>query len=554
MAFIVKKKVHGKEYYYLNETKRENGKVKSKCLAYFGKDKKEAEKKAKEILSKRDKGKGSEEPIHKKKTLKLISKKISIEDLAIFCKRRGFVYSSGEVYGGFAGFWDFGHLGTELKNNIKKEWWGDHVYQREDMIGIDGAIITHPKVWKASGHVDSFSDVFVVCKKCKKPSKVDRVELGKVKCECGGEYDVESAKDFKLMFEIDVGQGVKSYLRPETAQLMFTNFKFIYDNARMKLPFGIAQIGKAFRNEIAPRDFLFRSREFDQMEIEYFIKESMACPYKIPEVSVLIYSAKDQEQGKEPVKMKIKEALAKKIIKLDWHAYWLGNEFLWFKNLGANPGKFRLRQHGKEELAHYSSDCWDLEYEFPFGWKELEGVADRGVYDLSQHEKISGKDFKIFDEESKQKILAKVVAEPSLGVERAFLVFLLDSYFYDEGRGNIVLKLNPKLAPIKAAIFPIVKKPVYEKLSDTVFKDLSKEWNVVYDKSGSIGRRYARNDEIGTPFCITIDEDSLKNKDVTIRERDTTQQIRVKVSELREILRCLIEGKIRFERAGKPVS
>ena len=547
MAFIVKKIINGNEYYYLNENKRVDGKVKTKTLAYLGKSKKDAEVKAKEIL-----GKVSESPKNKINFRKVEKKDISIEELATFCKRRGFIYQSGEIYGGLAGFWDFGPLGSELKNNLKREWWKYHVYGRDDIVGIDGSIITHPKVWEASGHVGSFSDVFVVCKKCKKAGKVDRNELGKVKCDhCGGDYDEKTAKDFELMFKTIVGESEKVYLRPETAQLIFTNFKSVYENSRMKLPFGIAQIGKSFRNEIAPRDFLFRSREFEQMEIEYFIKPGQNCPYEIPSTEVLIYSSDLQEKKKDPVKMKIKDALSKKIIKKDWHAYWLAMELNWFKNLGADLNKFRIRQHLKDEKSHYATDTWDLEYKFPFGWKELEGIADRGDYDLSKHEEFSKKELSVFDEETKKKILPHVVCEPSLGVERAFLVFMFDSYYHDSERNNIILKINPKLAPVKAAVFPIIKKPEFEKFAKKVLKNLQKEWNVVYDKSGSIGRRYSRNDEIGTPFCITIDGNSIKNRDVTIRERDSSQQVRVKTSKLREVLRNLIDGEIDFNKVGK---
>jgi len=546
MVFIVKKKINGKEYYYLNENKRVDGKVKTKTLAYLGKTKEDAEKKMKKFLQELEKPEKREV-----KKVKLIHKEISIEELASFCKRKGFTYPSAEIYGGAAGFWDFGHLGSELKNNIKKNWWKFHVRQREDIVGIDGSIITNPKVWEASGHVDSFSDLFVVCKKCKKPGKVDKNELGKVKCpNCGGDFEEKTAKEFKLMFEINVGESGKSYLRPETAQLIFTNFRQVQENARMKLPFGIAQIGKAFRNEIAPRDFLFRCREFEQMEIEYFTKLEQKCPYKIPNIDVLVYSEEHQKKNKEMEKMKIKNAFEKGIIKKDWHAYWLATELQWFFNLGANSNNFRIRQHEKEELSHYSLDTWDLEYKFPFGWKELQGIADRSNYDLSQHEKFSKKDLKLFDEESKQKILPHVVCEPSLGVERALLVFLFDAYNINKD-GNIVLKLNPKLSPIKAAVFPIVKKPEFEKFARKIFDDLKEEWNVIYDGSGSIGRRYARNDEIGTPFCITIDDESLKRKDVTIRYRDTTKQIRIKISNLKNILRDLIEGKIKFNNVGK---
>ncbi len=549
MAFVVKKVIYGKEYYYLNENKRVDGKVKTKTLAYLGKTRKDAEKKAKQILEQ-----NVGEKKKKKPPVQLIKSEISIEDMAVFCKRKGFVYQSGDIYGGLAGFWDFGYLGVELKSNLEHEWWKSHVSQREDIVGIDGSIITNPKVWEASGHVENFNDIAVVCKKCKKATKLDKSELGKVKCECGGEY--ENKGEFNQLFESNVGplNSQKIYLRPETAQLMFTNFKFVYDNARMKLPFGIAQVGKAFRNEIAPRDFLFRCREFNQMEVEYFINSNEDCSYKIPEVVILIYSAEAQEKNKEPLKMKISEALKKKIIKKDWHAYWLAIEFLWFKNLGADPDKFRIRQHTKEELAHYSSDCWDLEYNFPFGWKELEGIADRGDYDLSQHEKVSKKDLKIFDEKSKSKILPFVVAEPSLGLERSFLVFLFDAFYKNKEAGNVVLRLHPKLSPIKAAIFPIVKQPKFEKIAEEIVNDLKKEFVIVYDKSGSIGRRYARNDEVGTPFCITVDGDSIKNKDVTIRDRDTTKQIRVKNSDLKEVLRKLINKEIEFERAGKLIS
>ena len=316
MAFIVKKKIHGNEYYYLNENKRVEGKVKTRTIAYLGKTKKKAEKKAREILKKGSSSTHPPEKVEdKKEKTEMIKQDISIEDMTIFCKRKGFVYSSGDIYGGLSGFWDFGHLGVELKNNIKKEWWKFHVQQREDIVGIDGSIITNPKVWEASGHVDSFSDVFVICKKCKKAGKVDRSELGKVKCEnCGGEYDIKSAKDFKLMFETNVGQEDKSYLRPETAQLIFTNFKYVHDNARMKLPFGIAQIGKSFRNEIAPRDFLFRTREFEQMEMQYFIDPEKInnCKYydKIKNKKIKIFDANEGEEI-----LSIGEMKDKKIIK-----------------------------------------------------------------------------------------------------------------------------------------------------------------------------------------------------------------------------------------------
>lgn len=536
MAFVIKKKISGKEYYYLNETRRVNGKVVSKCISYLGKDKKEAEKKAKKILKERI-GVSKMESVNEKNT-NLVHKSISVEELNSFCKRKGFVYPSGEIYGGFAGFWDFGPLGVEFKNNLKGSWW-KYFVGREDIVGIDGSIITHPKIWKASGHVDSFSDVFVVCKKCKKPGKVDRAELGKKRCEnCGGEYDNENAKDFKLMFEMSVGADSKSYLRPETAQLIFADFKSVQDNARMKLPFGIAQIGKAFRNEIAPRDFLFRSREFEQMEMQFFIDsdklDDCGSYDKISKVKINIKNA----EGKEEV-LSIEEMFSKNIFKNKWHAYWLVYSYNWFIGLGIKKENLRLREHEKAELAHYANAAVDIEFNFPSGWREIFGSHDRGTFDLGEHEKFSSKDMKIYDEETKRKVLPYVI-ESSFGVERAFMAFMFDSY--SEREGNVILSLNPRLSPVKAAIFPIVKGDEYEEISKGIFEDLRVEWNIIYDKSGSIGRRYARNDEIGTPMCITIDEQTLKDNSVTIRDRDTTEQVRVKIKELHETVRKVVNG------------
>jgi len=481
--------------------------------------------------------------------------KISIQDMTIFCKKKGFVYPNSEIYGGIAGFWDFGSLGTELKNNIKNEWWRYHVQSREDIVGIDGSIITHPKVWEASGHVSSFVDTAVVCRKCGNKSKLDKHELGKVKCEkCGGEF--ENKGEFNPMFTTQVGpikgDSVKTYLRPETAQLMFIDFKFVIENARLKLPFGIAQIGKAFRNEISPRDFLFRCREFDQMEIEYFThpKDVNSCPFlkDVLGYELLVYSSDMQNKNRKPKLMKVKDALDKKIIKTKWHAYWLTVEHKWFVELGANPEKLRVRQHIEEEKSHYALDTWDLEYEFPFGWKELQGIANRTDFDLKQHMKFSGQDLSIYDEKTKKKVIPYVVAEPSLGVERTFLVFMFDAYNNDKKRGNIVLKLHPKLAPVKAGVFPLVNK-----LNDDakkVYDTLKSDFVCQFDTSGSVGRRYARADEVGIPFCVTFDFDSLKDKQTTIRSRDTTKQIRVEIKDLKDILRKLLEGE-KLESFGK---
>jgi glycyl-tRNA synthetase len=468
---------------------------------------------------------------------------MTIEDMAIFCKRKGFVYPSAEIYGGIAGFWDFGPLGVELKNNIKHEWWRFHVQARDDMAGIDGSIITHPKVWEASGHVANFSDVYVLCKKCKKPNKIDKNEMKTAKCDCSGEYQILG--DLNLMFKINVGpvEGNVSYLRPETAQLIFADFKLVADNARMQLPFGIAQIGKAFRNEISPRDFIFRSREFEQMEIEYFIhpKDMNNCPYinEVLDHEMYILSEDLQLKGKDAHKMTIKKALHETIIKTEWHAYWLATEHKWFISLGANPDNFRIRQHHQAELSHYALDTWDLQYKFPFGWNELQGMANRTDYDLQQHIKFSKTDLSLFDEKSKSRIVPHVVAEPSQGVERAMLVFMFDAYTFDQGRNNVVLKLHPRLAPIKVGVFPLVNK--LDADARKVYDLLKHDLYCYYDTGGSIGRRYARQDEIGTPVCVTIDFQTQSDNTVTLRDRDTTKQVRVKIEKLKDELRKIIE-------------
>lgn len=484
---------------------------------------------------------------------------ITIDELATFCKRKGFVYPSGEIYGGLAGFWDFGPLGVELVNNLKRVWWNYHVQSRGDVAGIDGSIVTNPKVWEASGHVRHFVDVAVACKKCGYKTKVDKNELNGVKCDkCKGQY--ENLGEFNPMFITQVGpvkkDAMQAYLRPETAQSIFANFKLVYEHSRLKLPCGIAQIGKAFRNEIAPREFLFRAREFEQMELEYFIAPGMKCGFmdEIKGAELALYTEEMQSNEQKAKVMNIYQSWKKGIIKSDWHAYWLAKEFLWFVSLGARAEKFRARQHTNDEKSHYAIDTWDLEYEFPMGWRELEGVANRGTYDLMQHQEHSREKFEVIvDEATGEKVVPEVVCEPSLGVGRAFIVFMLEAYEHDAKRDNIVLHLNPKLAPYKAAVLPIVKGEEYEKLAKEILADLRKEFNVLYDKSGSIGRRYSRNDEAGTPYCITIDEDSVKKKTVTIRDRDTTKQIRIKIAELKNALRDLINGDTRFEKAGKIV-
>ena len=552
MAFIVKKKISGKEYYYLQKSIREGDKVKSKVVAYLGKDLQEAEKKAEQI-----KMQESPKQIEKKQETINEPTEITIEELANFCKRKGFIYPSGEIYGGLGGFWDFGHLGSELVNHLKKAWHNYHIQQRDDIVAIDGSIITNPKVWEASGHVSGFVDIAVECKKCHHKSKVDKHELDTAKCDkCGSEY--ENKGEFNPMFTTQIGpikeDSTKAYLRPETAQLIFTNFKLVQENARLQLPFGIAQIGKAFRNEISPREFLFRTREFDQMEIEYFIEPNQPCPYvdEIKDTYILVLDENSQKENKPAILMDLYEAYKKKIIKTDWHAYWIAKEFEWFTKLGANPNNFRARQHTSKEKSHYAIDTWDLEYNFPMGWRELQGFANRGDFDLKQHQEHSKTSMEITTPEGK-KILPHVVCEPSLGVGRALIVFLLESYHFNKEKNTTILKLNPKLSPVKAAVFPIIKKPEYEDMAKEILKDLRTEFNCNYDKSGSIGRRYARNDEIGTPYCITIDENSPKNQDITIRDRNTEKQIRIKTKDLKNTLRKLINQEIQFEEAGKVI-
>jgi glycyl-tRNA synthetase len=570
MAFIVKKTIKNKEYYYLNENKRVEGKVKTKTLAYLGKNRKQAEKKAKEIIAnlakKEIKPETETKKIKNEKIKKEVmeteeknineknSEEISIEELANFCKRKGFIFRSSDIYGGFAGFWDFGPLGVELFNNLKKEWWKFIVYEKENIVGMEASIISHPRTWKASGHIANFNDVAVRCKKCKNSTKIDKSEVGKARCECGGEYEVLG--EFNLMFKTKVGalNAEDAYLRGETAQGMFMDFKLIQQTSRMQLPFGIAQIGRCFRNEIAPRDFLFRSREFHIGEFEFFINpEEKKCELldeKHLNIEFDFLDEETQKEGKEILKkVKMKELLAKGKID-EWHAYWLAEQIIWFRKLKLN--EIKIREHTKNELSHYSSATFDIDYKYPFGSKEVAGNANRGQYDLTQHQKESRENMDIYDEKYKNKVIPRVI-EPTFGIERILLAVLAKAYSYDEKRENIVLKIPPFLAPIKAAIFPIVKKEEFEKICLDIFNNLKSDWNVVQDKSGSIGRRYSRNDEIGTPYCITVDEESLKNSDVTIRDRDTKKQIRVKISGLKEILKKLINGEILFENSGEKV-
>lgn len=480
--------------------------------------------------------------------------KLTIEELSTFCKRKGFVFNSSEIYGGFSGFWDYGPLGAELFKNIKNDFWNFFVTQKDNMTGIEASIISHPRTWKASGHIANFSDVAVVNKKTKQAMKIDKSEVDKFMKE-NPDWIVRG--EFSLMFKTTVGalNPAEAYMRGETAQAMFMDFKQVQETSRKQLPFGILQVGRCFRNEIAPRDFLFRSREFTIGEFEFFIHpEEFKCDLldaKHKSVKLRLLDAETQEKEKETLKeTTIGEMVKGK--KLDeWHAYWLAEQLMWFDKLGLLSG-IKVREHMKSELSHYSSATFDMDYEYSFGSREVAGNANRGQYDLNQHIKESKEKLDLYDEKTKQRVIPRVI-EPTFGMDRVFLALLTKAYHHDKTRDNIILKLPAYLAPVKVAVFPIVKGDEYEKIAEDIVKELRKEWNVNYDISGSIGRRYSRNDEIGTPLCITVDEDTLKDKSVTVRDRDTTKQIRVKIEGLRDLIRKLIEGEIAFEKAGKMV-
>lgn len=506
---------------------------------------------------------------------------LSIEEMATFCKKKGFVYPSSEIYGGFAGFFDYGPLGVELKNNLKTSWWNCFVKSQDNIVGIDGSIVSPQKVWEASGHLESFADVLIECQKCHSRHRADllieeqfklNVEGKSVKeinqivkkkgviCpECKSKKFGEGSA-FNLMFETrigakDDGKNV-AYLRGETAQIIFTNFKNVIDTNRLKLPFGIAQTGKAFRNEISPREFLFRVREFELMELEFFThpQKVNACPLinRYLNKQLNVFSAKDQKGKKKHRKIKVKDLLKLKINK--WHAYWLVKQCLWFVDeLGVNPNNLRIREHLPEELSHYAQSCFDIEYNFPMGWREAHGNADRGQFDLTQHQKHSGKKLEYFDEETKQKVVPHVAAEPSQGVGRAFLVALFEAYHDDKKRGNIVLKLPPQIAPYFCAVFPLVKnKPPLVKKARKIYEELKECFACFYDEVGSVGRRYSRQDEIGTPICLTLDFQSLEDDTITLRDRDTTHQIRVSISQLKNALFKFNLGK-KLEGLGQVI-
>ena len=420
-----------------------------------------------------------------------------MEKIVNLCKRRGLIFPASDIYGGLGSTWDYGPAGVELKRNVKEAWWRDMVQSRSDVIGLDSAILQHPRIWEASGHLQNFTDPLVDCKSCKQRFRADHVEG--TRCpECGGE--LTEARQFNLMFKTFIGPVEDTastiYLRPETAQGIFSNFANVLDTQRVKLPFGVAQTGKSFRNEITPGNFIFRTREFEQMEMEFFVRPE---PHE----------------------------------ELKWFEYWVDARFQWYVKYGIKPGHLRLRPHAQDELSHYSRGTTDIEYLYPFGWGELEGIARRGSFDLEQHARYSGKDLTYFEEETRSRFKPWVI-EPAAGVDRAMLAFLLDAYDEDivEGEERIVLRLDPRLSPIKVGVLPLLRKGGHPEKAQNVRELLQRYFIVSYDQAGSIGRRYRRMDEIGTPFGVTIDHQTMQDDTVTVRDRDSTEQVRIPIAGL----------------------
>jgi len=429
-----------------------------------------------------------------------------MEKIVSLCKRRGFIFQSSEIYGGMGACWDYGPVGVELKRNVKEVWWRAMVKEREDIVGLDASILMHRSVWKASGHEDGFADPLRECKACHQRWRADHLQ-GEACPDCGGELTEQ--KMFNLMFKTFAGpiegENAIVYMRPETAQGIFVNFANVMETTRKRPPFGIAQIGKSFRNEITTGNFIFRCREFEQMEMEFFVKPGT--------------------EGK-------------------WYEYWLDQRFNWYLNLGIKKENLRLREHAKEELAHYARACSDIEYLFPIGWSEIEGIASRGDFDLTQHSKFSGRDLSYFDNETKEKYMPCVI-EPSSGVDRNALAFLIDAYDEEPDKDEIrtVLHFHPDIAPIKVAILPLSKKENLSRMARDVHALVRKQISSQYDDTQSIGRRYRRQDEIGTPLSVTVDFESLEDNAVTIRDRDTMKQIRVPVAVLVDTLSKKLAGE-----------
>jgi glycyl-tRNA synthetase len=432
----------------------------------------------------------------------------TMDKIVALCKRRGFIFASSEIYGGLGSTYDYGHYGVLLKTNVKNEWWRAMLQERDDVVALDSAILQHPKTWEASGHLAGFTDPMVDCRTCGQRFRADH--LGELACgqrpsKHPGEAeacDLTEARDFNLMFETTMGpvkdSGATVYLRPETAQGIFVNFKNVLQFSRKKPPFGIAQIGKSFRNEITPGNFVFRTREFEQMEMEFFVP-----PDEAPK----------------------------------WYEHWKQARFDWYTKLGLRTDHLRLREHSTEELAHYSSATADVEYLFPIGWSELEGVADRGDFDLKAHAEHSGEKLEYFDPQTKERYVPHVI-EPAAGADRATLAFLADAYDEEEvgGEQRTVLKLHPRLAPVKVAVLPLVRKDGQPEMAREIVAALRGRMQTEYDEGGSIGKRYRRQDEIGTPYCLTVAHQTLEDRTVTIRDRDSLEQERVAIDELGDTL------------------
>ena len=434
----------------------------------------------------------------------------SLDKIISLCKRRGFIFQSSEIYGGFGAVYDYGPLGVELKNNISHSWWKFTTHNHENIVGLDSGIFMHPKIWEASGHVDAFNDPLVDCKQCKARYRADELikedfmnaNWAEIQCpKCGTTGNLTNPRQFNLMFKTNIGpiesESETAYLRPETAQGIYVNYLLVQGTMRQKVPFGIAQIGKAFRNEIVARNFIFRTREFEQMEMQYFVKPG------------------DDDNAM-----------------IDWKEKRYN---FYIDELGISEDKIRFQQHGKDELAHYAKEAWDIEYEFPFGWSEVEGVHNRTDFDLKRHQEFSGKNMQYSDQLLNEKYFPYII-ETSAGLNRMLLTVLCDAYWDDSENNRIVMKIHPKLAPIKAVVCPLVKKDGLPEIGHKIVSDLMKNFNVLYDQQGSIGKRYYRQDEAGTPFCITVDHESKENNTVTLRNRDDQNQDRVKISDLVTII------------------
>ena len=438
---------------------------------------------------------------------------VTMDKLVALCKRRGFIFPASEIYGGIANTYDYGHYGVLLKQNVVSQWWKAMIQERDDVVALDSAIIQHPRTWEASGHLAGFTDPLVDCRTCGLRFRADHLgelECGRKPSKHPGEdaaCDLTESREFNLMFETTIGPvqeaGSTVYLRPETAQGIFLDFKQVLQFARRKPPFGIAQVGKSFRNEITPGNFIFRTLEFEQMEMEFFVPPGEAQ---------------------------------------QWHEHWLHERFEWYVHLGIRRENLRLRAHGADELSHYSSATSDLEYLYPIGWSELEGIANRGDFDLTQHAQFSGERLEYVDGQSGERYVPHVI-EPAAGVGRSVLAFLSDAYDEDEigGEKRTVLRLHPALAPVKVAVLPLLRRDGHPELAREIYEDLRRHVKAEYDEGGAIGRRYRRQDEIGTPFAVTVDHQSLEDRTVTLRDRDTLAQERVAIDELRDLLRTRLD-------------